>query len=117
MAEGYRAYISPEGATSAVTGNSVDVAGSKQDVAVSVEISGTATVVIEGSMDDAVFIPVATVTATTVWILDPVVAFYRCRISSWTSGTVSCKYGAREGRNREMGVVSPKLTKVGTGPQ
>jgi hypothetical protein len=113
MAQGYRAYISPEGATSAVTGDSIDIAGSQMDTAVSIEISGTATVVVEGSMDDATFIPVATVTATTVFVLWPGVAYYRCRISSYTSGTVSCKYGAREGRNREMGVVSPRLRTAG----
>lgn len=116
MGYGYRPYISPEGATTAVTGTYVDVAGSQDDIMVSVEISGTATVIIEGSMDGTNFIPLQTITATTIWQLAPGIPFYRCRISAITSGTVSCKYGAGEGRNREMGNVSPEIQFSG-GPQ
>lgn len=115
MAHGYRAFTSPAGATSTVTGLTVDMGASTEDVYVHVDITGTATVVLEASMDDENWIAVTDpLTTSTVWVLSGRIPFYRGRVTAYTSGTVSCRWGPAQGHHDEMSnVASPIQTSGG----
>jgi hypothetical protein len=115
MPSGFRPFISPSGATAPVIGQTADIGASNDHVFVAVFISGTATALLEASMDEVNWLTVATITASTAYQLDSRVPYYRVRVTA-VSGTVTAQYGPTEGRNREMGNVAAPIQTSG-GPQ
>lgn len=106
MPEGYRPFYSLEEVTGATIGAPGDLGASNDDVAMQIEITGTATVLIQGSQNNEdwqnVSDPASGYTASTIVMLDRRVAFYRAYATSVTSGTVTAVMGYGRGRHRNM---------------
>jgi hypothetical protein len=117
MPAGYRPYVSPAGIAATGTGTSVSVGGSTDHVFVIILITGTATAVIEGSLDDVSFTAVSpSLTSSTIYQLDHRVPYYRVRVTAYTSGVVTAQFGPSEGRHGFTGNIAPELATAGGPP-
>jgi len=88
-------FYSLNGATTTTTGNTVDITGFDPNVppAMQIIISGTATVVIEESLNQANWNTMQTTTASGAWVLPVQGLYYRARVTAFTSGTITAIVG------------------------